>query len=129
MTPINTQQISKWPSNLTVADNGITFFLNSRGFFSGNIESCTCNYTSSVVFHIFSVKKANERAKVTFAYEPENADELKLVEGDIISILNKDITESEGWWEGELNGKVGMFPNNFVELLPPEEEAKVRKTM
>lgn len=71
------------------------------------------------------VKKANERAKVTFAYEPENADELKLVEGDIITILNKDITESEGWWEGELNGKVGMFPNNFVELLPPEEEAKV----
>lgn len=24
-----------------------------------------------------------------------------------------------------MNGKVGMFPNNFVELLPPEEEDKV----
>ena len=57
-----------------------------------------------------------------FAYEPENPDELRLVEGDIVTVLNKDIAESEGWWEGEVNGKVGMFPDNFVELLPAEEE-------
>ena len=57
-----------------------------------------------------------------FPYEPENPDELKLVEGDIITILNKDGPDSGGWWEGEVNGKVGMFPNNFVKLLPGEEE-------
>ncbi|XP_068755636.1 CD2-associated protein-like [Montipora capricornis] len=70
------------------------------------------------------VKKPGERAKVTFAYEPENPDELRLVEGDIVTILNKDTAESDGWWEGEVNGKVGMFPNNFVVLLPSEEDDK-----
>ena len=70
----------------------------------------------------FLGKKPSERAKVMFPYEPENPDELNLVEGDIITILNKDVPESDGWWEGEINGKVGMFPNNFVELLPAEEE-------
>ena len=57
-----------------------------------------------------------------FPHEPENPDELKLFEGDIITIRNKDVPDSEGWWEGEVNGKVGMFPNNFVKLLPSEEE-------
>ena len=70
----------------------------------------------------FSGKKPSERAKGMFPYEPENPDELKLVKGDIITILNKDGPDSEGWWEGEVNGKVGMFPNNFVKLLPSEEE-------
>lgn len=23
----------------------------------------------------------------------------------------------EGWWEGSLNGKVGVFPSNFVEMI------------
>ena len=70
----------------------------------------------------FSGKNPSERAIVVFPYEPENPDELKLVEGDIITILNKDVPDSEGWWEGEVSGKVGMFPNNFVQLLPSEEE-------
>lgn len=77
-------------------------------------------------FHHVSVKKTIERAKVTFAYEPENLDELRLVEGEIVTILNKDTPEGDGWWEGEANGKVGMFPNNFVMLLTSEDEVKVR---
>lgn len=24
----------------------------------------------------------------------------------------------EGWWKGELEGKEGVFPDNFVELIP-----------
>ena len=27
-----------------------------------------------------------------------------------------------GWWEGELNGRRGVFPDNFVKLLPPDFE-------
>ena len=23
----------------------------------------------------------------------------------------------EGWWEGSLNGKIGVFPSNFVEMI------------
>lgn len=57
-----------------------------------------------------------------FDYEPENPDELKLTVGDVVIVTNKDIPDNEGWWEGELNGKVGVFPTNFVELLPAVEE-------
>jgi hypothetical protein len=25
--------------------------------------------------------------------------------------------QEEGWWEGELNGQVGLFPSNYVRLV------------
>lgn len=25
--------------------------------------------------------------------------------------------EDKGWWKGQLNGKVGVFPENFVKLI------------
>lgn len=31
----------------------------------------------------------------------------------------------EGWWEGILNGKTGMFPSNFIKELPEEPEEAV----
>ncbi|XP_046848947.1 CD2-associated protein-like isoform X1 [Xenia sp. Carnegie-2017] len=60
----------------------------------------------------------SSRAKVTFDYDAENDDELTLKEGDIVKVLDQ---EEEGWWKGELKGKIGVFPSNFVELIhgPP----------
>ena len=72
-------------------------------------------------------KPGVERAKVLFEYEPQNTDELHLKVGDVIRVLNKDILNTEGWWEGELNGRVGVFPDNFVELLPADEEMSNEK--
>lgn len=63
---------------------------------------------------------ATERAIVRFSYTAEQPDELSLVEGQIVRILEKEL-EDEGWWKGEIHGKVGVFPDNFVELLPVEE--------
>ena len=55
--------------------------------------------------------------KVEFEYEAEEPDELTLHVGDIIQ--NCTIVE-EGWMHGELNGKRGVFPDNFVvEITPP----------
>ncbi|XP_039770283.1 SH3 domain-containing protein 21 [Ornithorhynchus anatinus] len=53
-----------------------------------------------------------------FDYEPEAPDELALHRGDLIRVLRKD-TEDEGWWEGEHEGRRGVFPDNFVLLLLP----------
>lgn len=62
------------------------------------------------------------RARVTFSYKPEQEDELSLDVGDIITnIVDVDV----GWCEGELNGKKGMFPNNFVEELSPAASEEV----
>ncbi|XP_059620996.1 SH3 domain-containing kinase-binding protein 1 [Phlebotomus argentipes] len=64
-------------------------------------------------------KPVREICRVLFPYEPLNEDELELLEGDIITILSKDLPD-KGWWKGELRGKVGVFPDNFVFVLPPE---------
>lgn len=28
----------------------------------------------------------------------------------------------QGWWKGELKGRVGVFPDNFVELISSKNE-------
>lgn len=58
-----------------------------------------------------------------YSYKAQNEDELSLKEGDIVTILNKDC-QDPGWWKGEVNGKIGVFPDNFVVLLPQGSEDK-----
>lgn len=66
-----------------------------------------------------SVATVRELCKVLFPYEASNEDELDLKEGDVISILSKELPD-KGWWRGELKGKIGVFPDNFVQILSPE---------
>ena len=48
-----------------------------------------------------------------FDYDAEQEDELTLRVGDVI----RNVTTAEGgWWEGELKGRKGMFPDNFVKV-------------
>jgi len=63
---------------------------------------------------------AEVRAIVRYPYTAANEDELTLVEGDIITVLDQNLIDA-GWWKGELKGRAGVFPDNFVELLPAEE--------
>ncbi|XP_076771350.1 CD2-associated protein isoform X2 [Arvicanthis niloticus] len=42
-----------------------------------------------------------------------NEDELTFREGEIIHLISKETGEA-GWWKGELNGKEGVFPDNFA---------------
>ena len=37
------------------------------------------------------------------------------------------LQEEEGWWEGSVSGRVGMFPSNFVEMLDDSETEKTGK--
>ncbi|XP_043082433.1 SH3 domain-containing kinase-binding protein 1 isoform X1 [Puntigrus tetrazona] len=68
-----------------------------------------------------SKAKAKEFCKVIFPYEAQNEDELSIKEGEIVTIVNKECADA-GWWLGELNGKQGVFPDNFVKLFIPEVE-------
>ena len=60
------------------------------------------------------------RAIARFPYTAANEDELTLAEGDIITVIDQHIDDA-GWWKGELKGRVGVFPDNFITLLPAEE--------
>lgn len=62
----------------------------------------------------------SDYAKALFAYDAENDDELSLQEGDVITVVSKEV-EDAGWWLGELNGKRGVFPDNFVTAISTEE--------
>mmetsp|Transcript_6272 Transcript_6272/g.15119 ORF Transcript_6272/g.15119 Transcript_6272/m.15119 type:complete len:678 (-) Transcript_6272:414-2447(-) len=69
------------------------------------------------------MKPASQRATTTkrwtavalFNFEPREADELPLKEGDKVIVESKHDTDD--WWEGGCNGKSGCFPMNFVKVL------------
>ncbi|XP_010774460.1 SH3 domain-containing kinase-binding protein 1 [Notothenia coriiceps] len=65
--------------------------------------------------------KGRELCKVLFPYEGQNEDELSLKEGEIINIVTKECADA-GWWKGEIGGRQGVFPDNFVKLLEAEKE-------
>ena len=62
-------------------------------------------------------------ARAKFNYEPQETlpfetQELKLKAGDIVkNISTQDNGLLDGWWEGEVNGKRGIFPANYVEII------------
>ncbi|KAF7709378.1 rho guanine nucleotide exchange factor 7a isoform X3 [Silurus meridionalis] len=49
--------------------------------------------------------------KARFNFQQTNEDELSFTKGDLITVTR---TEEGGWWEGNLNGKTGWFPSNYV---------------
>ncbi|KAF6208433.1 hypothetical protein GE061_016889 [Apolygus lucorum] len=72
-------------------------------------------------------KPVKEMCKVLYSYEPANPDELALQEGEIITLITRE-GQDLGWWKGEHKGKVGVFPDNFVQLITaPEELSPVSK--
>ena len=58
--------------------------------------------------------KTGPMCRAKFDYAPQNGDELALKIGDVITVLNK---QEDGWWEGTLEGRRGVFPANYVEEL------------
>ncbi|XP_018103367.1 F-BAR and double SH3 domains protein 2 isoform X5 [Xenopus laevis] len=59
--------------------------------------------------------------KALYEYEGQTDDELSFPEGAIIRILNKENQDDDGFWEGEFNGRVGVFPSVLVEELTGSE--------
>lgn len=54
------------------------------------------------------------QCKALYAYTPNLPDELNLHPGDILSVYRK---QEDGWWLGECNGCVGIFPATYVENI------------
>lgn len=54
------------------------------------------------------------KCKALYPYEPQDPAELKLNEGDMIDVYQKN---EDGWWYGEVSGtgERGLFPSNYVE--------------
>ncbi|XP_078246732.1 sorbin and SH3 domain-containing protein 1 isoform X23 [Pogona vitticeps] len=64
-------------------------------------------------------------ARAKFDFKAQTLKELPLQKGDIVYIY-KQIDQN--WYEGEHHGRVGIFPQSYVELLPPREKPQPKKT-
>ena len=56
------------------------------------------------------------RYKAIYTYTPQNADELALREGDVISVMERC---DDGWFVGTCvaNNQFGTFPGNYVQPI------------
>lgn len=55
-------------------------------------------------------------------YDAENEDELSLLRGEYVSIIDKEV--DDGWWKGTTErGNTGVFPSNFVKEIEEETMA------
>ncbi|XP_062452906.1 vinexin isoform X2 [Rhea pennata] len=66
-------------------------------------------------------EKKMKAARLKFDFRAESPKELPLRRGDIVYI-HKEVDRN--WLEGEHHGRVGIFPSNYVEVLPPTEVPK-----
>ncbi|XP_054461545.1 F-BAR and double SH3 domains protein 2-like [Anoplopoma fimbria] len=60
--------------------------------------------------------------RALYDYEGQAEEELSFSEGAVIRLLNRDTQTDDGFWEGELNGRVGVFPSVLVEDLTENGE-------
>ncbi|KAH9839976.1 uncharacterized protein C8Q71DRAFT_703083 [Rhodofomes roseus] len=55
------------------------------------------------------------RVRALHTFEPTEAGELAFEKGDIIKVVDRGYKD---WWRGQLKGRTGIFPVNYVEPLP-----------
>ncbi|CAI5677327.1 unnamed protein product [Oreochromis niloticus] len=67
-------------------------------------------------------------ARALYSYQAQSAEELSFQEGALIHLIRRPRGEvDDGFWEGELNGHVGVFPSLMVELVHDEGEDEEEK--
>ncbi|CAB3408438.1 unnamed protein product [Caenorhabditis bovis] len=102
------------PDELTFAVGDIIEFIEDveDGWSKGKLKS-----TGQIGMFPTNFVALKQMARVKFLYVPQHTDELALSELDtLITIISKECGDA-GWFEGEIHGKRGLFPDNFVELV------------
>ncbi|XP_015328064.1 vinexin isoform X6 [Bos taurus] len=66
-------------------------------------------------------EKKRKAARLKFDFQAQSPKELTLKKGDIVYI-HKEVDKN--WLEGEHHGRLGIFPANYVEVLPADEIPK-----
>ncbi|XP_035994342.1 guanine nucleotide exchange factor VAV3 isoform X2 [Fundulus heteroclitus] len=80
----------------------------------GSVPSGGCGFvppSSSPFWSVFSPRVVGI-AVARYDFSSRDTRELSLQQGDIIRIYTK---MSNGWWRGEVDGKVGWFPSTYVD--------------
>ena len=60
-----------------------------------------------------SLNRVNSNSLFFYFHLTADDDEVTFDPGDVIVRIEK---VDDGWWAGEVNGKRGLFPANYVEI-------------
>ncbi|XP_020011896.2 dynamin-binding protein isoform X1 [Castor canadensis] len=93
----------------------------ARGFFPSSCVRELCLSSQSQKWHSQSAllqipEYSMGQARALMGLSAQLDEELDFREGDVITIIG---VPEPGWFEGELEGRRGIFPEGFVELLGP----------
>uniref|UniRef100_A0AAX7VYV6 Intersectin 1 (SH3 domain protein) n=1 Tax=Astatotilapia calliptera TaxID=8154 RepID=A0AAX7VYV6_ASTCA len=83
------------------------------GWFPANYVKLLNSDTNNLSLFPVSGPEALCQVIGMYDYVAQNDDELAFQKGQVITVLNKDDCD---WWKGELNGREGLFPSNYVKL-------------
>jgi len=82
--------------------------IGNNGSYPGGSDSASTNSEGNQC-------NLNINAIVKFKYDAMREDEISLLKGAIVTIMEKS---PDGWWRGECGpGKIGWFPSNYVQEL------------
>uniref|UniRef100_A0A1Y1LRF5 Rho GTPase-activating protein 26 n=1 Tax=Photinus pyralis TaxID=7054 RepID=A0A1Y1LRF5_PHOPY len=104
--------------NSTSSSNESVSSLTRDGTYIGNHISPEKNKRSNIGLPYPKSYRAqgNIRVRTLYACLGENDGELSFEPNQIIT--NVKASQEPGWLEGTLNGKTGLIPENYVEMLP-----------
>ncbi|KAE9418017.1 hypothetical protein Angca_007399 [Angiostrongylus cantonensis] len=74
------------------------------------------SHTSGSNTNVSQAQQQKPSAKALFDFEVQNEGELNLKEGQVVELISQ---VDENWFEGRLNGKCGLFPVSYVQVLIP----------
>jgi len=103
--------LSKTSTNLKVTQN-----TNDKKRNSADNNMATAILNMSTPGHSTSKRLT---VKAIYDYQAEEGTEISFAPGDIVVVTSID---DSGWWHGELKGKSGMFPRNYVEIHEGSED-------
>ncbi|CAG7821079.1 unnamed protein product, partial [Allacma fusca] len=88
----------------TVEAPPVTHISPTHGYING--------YTGTFKQRPLEPQEAIGTALVKYAYQAQQMDELALLKGTRILILEKS---NDGWWKGQYGNNIGWFPSNYTQ--------------
>lgn len=86
------------------------------------IEKNFINFGIYILFFLLFSSEANYKA--LYDYAPQQKDDLKLCEGDMVTLIE---TPAGDWWRGKVEDREGWFPKSYVECIDSIAQVKRRK--
>lgn len=120
-------QINPQPSPSTLQPIG-TRTVRQGSVSGGSISSIPASYSTSSYNELTSATMPSLAAsslpsymRSLYSYDAQNADELSITEGDMLTIVEPD--DGTGWIKAQLGDQVGLVPANYIEYINQQDDA------